>query len=420
MSAGTTSGKSKYIPYTRGMGRSASRGMRELIFRHLLAKPGSRLFGGTAVMLAGSLELESLAPGVRAGAVSAIAAINSPKILRHRLLPTREIAEISDWQEKIGRLAPLSLARDVRALGGSPNWLLMFLDEVAKQCSDRPRLLVEWYPNLDLIVHGGIDFSPYRDHFRELMEGSNAETREAYSASEGFFAFADRDDGEGLRLVPDGNVFFEFVPADEIQNSNPTRHWLGDLETGVNYAVILSTAAGLWSYVLGDTVRFLTRDPPRLLVTGRISYVLSAFGEHLISSEISQAVSAAAKSIGVNIVDFTVAPEPEPKAGAGGRHAFVMEVDPADVNAHGEREFIRILDETLCDLNADYRELRRRDYNLRPPQIRFVRRGAMAAWMKSRRGIGGQHKMPRIISERELFSDLTEFVETYQPPDNRG
>ena len=189
------------------------------------------------------------------------------------------------------RLARLSLEEDIRAISGTPNWLLILFDKLAELCPDREPRLRNYYPGLEMLVHGGVDFKPYAKRFTELLEGSRAELREVYPASEAFIAIADRGPGEGLRLIVDNGVFFEFVPAKELSASNPTRHWLGNAEPGIEYAVVVSTCAGAWAYVLGDTVKFLELDPPRILVTGRTSYVLSAFGEHLIGSEIEEAIA---------------------------------------------------------------------------------------------------------------------------------
>jgi hypothetical protein len=330
--------------------------------------------------------------------------------LKNRVVPPREIALISDWSAKIERLAPMSLENDIRVLGGTPNWLLLFFDELAKLRPDAERRFASWYPNLELIVHGGVNFAPYRTRFRELLDGSAAETREAYSASEAFIAVADRGDGEGLRVVADRGVFFEFVPTSEVTSSNPTRHWLGNLELDVEYAVIVSTCAGAWAYELGDTVRFIERDPPRLLVTGRTAYVLSAFGEHLIDEEIEEAVSLAAGAIDTSVTDYAVSPIDPGDGESRGGHQYVVECDTNRADASSAESFAQRLDELLCKLNDDYRTQRRGDFGLRSPQVQFVPPGTFAAWMKRRKKLGGQHKVPRIINDRGLFEDLKAFV----------
>lgn len=411
LTSGTTTGASKYIPHTPKMSVAALRGMRDLLAYHVVNKPQSHLFGGHALMLTGSPDIEFLAPAVRAASVSAIVAKQTPPWFRHRLLPTPELSTIKDWEEKIRRLAPLSLSHDVRSLGGSPNWILVFLDEVQRNRPHSVGLLADWYPRLELIVHGGVNFAPYRRRFQEIMAHSHAETREVYSASEGFFAVADRGDGEGLRLLADRCVFFEFVPVTELNATNPTRHWIADVEPNIDYAVVITTGAGLWAYIVEDTVRFLSRDPPRLIVTGRTSYELSMFGEHLIEEEIAEAVACAAAAIATDIAEFTVIAMLARNGRAGGWHEYIVECDQPVTDAVKIECFCRALDERLCALNDDYRELRGNNISLRPPKVTFASPGSFLAWMKERHQIGGQNKVPRILQSRTLFNDIIHFIE---------
>jgi hypothetical protein len=296
------------------------------------------------------------------------------------------------------------------AISGTPNWLLILFDKLAELCPDREQQLRSYYPGLELLVHGGVDFKPYAKRFTELLEGSRAELREVYPASEAFIAIADRGPGEGLRLIVDNGVFFEFVPAKDLSAPKPVRHWLGNAEPGIDYAVVLSTCAGAWAYVLGDTVRFLELDPPRILVTGRTSYVLSAFGEHLIGSEIEEAIAFAASAIDAHVVDYCVAPSFPESAGQKAVHHYVVEYAGHPPQASQLAAFAVALDARLCALNADYKQYRAGDYGLQVPTIEAVAPGSFAAWMKSRGKLGGQHKVPRIINNAELFASLREFA----------
>jgi hypothetical protein len=418
LTSGTTTGTSKYIPYTAEMIADGQGGMRDLFVHHISERPQSRLFGGKGLMLGGTTDLEELTTGVRAGDLSGIAAENVPWWLSRRVVPSREIALMPDWSDKIARLAPMSLQHDIRCLGGNPNWLLLFFDQVAKTQPHQEARLASWYPNLEVVVHGGVNFVPYRRRFSELLTGSHAETREAYSASEAFIAAADRGDGEGLRVVSDRGVFYEFVPTSELGSARPTRHWLANIETDVEYAVLVTTPAGVWAYMLGDTVRFVDRDPPRLVVTGRTSYRLSVFGEHVIGEEIEAAVAAAADAIDEAVTDYAVGAfgtdgsdtsgqEGDP---AGRGHFYVVECARMVREPRQRDTFAQVLDRRLCQLNDDYDSQRRNDYGLKPPKVRFVPPGTFAAWMKRRRQLGGQHKVPRIITDEALFSDLREFI----------
>lgn len=410
LTSGTTTGTTKYIPCSREMMDVNARGALNLLFHHLLRRPLSRILGGKCLILGGSTDLREEAPGILAGDLSGIVANDTPWWVRPYVFPPRDVALITDWETKIDTIARLCLNEDIRAITGTPNWLLLFFERLAELCpADRPRIL-DWFPNLQLLVHGGIDFQPYARRFAELLQGSEAELREVYCASEGFLAIADRGPGEGLRLIADDGIFFEFVPTHELTSASPTRRWLADAESGVDYAVVLSTCAGAWGYVLGDTVRFVDTDPPRILVTGRTSYVLSAFGEHLIDVEIEEAVAVAAEAIGAEVTDFCVTPEFPHTAEKKARHRYVVEFSDGDVASARIAEFGDILDGRLCALNADYKAHRAADYGLQRPEIDVVSPGSFRAWMKKRGQLGGQHKVPRIINDEALFADLQAFV----------
>ena len=298
--------RTKYIPCSKEMIAAYSLAGTDMMGFHVRAQPHSRVLGGKSFMLGGSTDLTEEAPGVYSGDLSGIMAANVPVWFRRRMFPPRELALLSDWEEKVARLAEACAGEDIRLIGGTPSWLLIFFDALAEARGVAPNLAA-LFPNLDILVHGGVDFSPYRRRFTDLLAGGHAELREVYPASEGFIASADRGadggEGDGMRLNLSHGLFYEFVPVEELDSASPTRHWIADAEPGVNYALVLSTCAGLWGYVLGDTVELVERDPPRVKVTGRTSYMLSAFGEHLIAAEVEAAVSAAAAEIGASVTD---------------------------------------------------------------------------------------------------------------------
>jgi len=404
--SGTTTGITKYIPVTRAMVASNRRATMDLFTHHLVNRPRSRIFAGRNFMLGGSTALSELAPGIWTGDLSGIAGRTMPAWARPFYFPPRHLETIADWEEKIAAMAPASLAVDIRTLGGTPSWLLLFLQKLAMLDPAAGRRLAAFYPNLELLVHGGVSFAPYRDAFAEWLSGSRAETREVYPASEGFIAVADRGDGDGLRLVCDSGLFFEFVPVDELESPNPTRHWVGTVETGVNYAIVLSTCAGLWSYIIGDTVRFVDLRPPRLLVTGRTSYSLSAFGEHLIGEELERGIAAAAAAIGCGIADWSVGPLYPASSEEPGGHLFIVEFAAAVPPPGALQRFAEVLDGTLAELNDDYRVHRSGGFGMRPPLVHPAPPGTFAAWMKRRGKLGGQNKVPRVITDAALLDDL--------------
>ncbi|HEY1719714.1 MAG TPA: GH3 auxin-responsive promoter family protein [Magnetospirillaceae bacterium] len=406
--SGTTTGNTKYIPVSRAMNKSNRRAALDLLAHHLTARPQSRIFGGRNFMLGGSTNLSQQAPGIRSGDLSGIAAQTVPRWARPRFFPPLRYALMDDWEKKIEALARLSLDANIVNLGGTPSWVLLLFERLAALQPDRPKRVASWYPDLELYTHGGVAFDSYRPRFKDLFKGSHAELREVYPASEGFVAVADRGEGEGMRLLADNGLFFEFVPVEEIDAPNPTRHWVDTIETGVNYAIILSTCAGLWSYVIGDTVRFVDRAPLRLLVTGRLTYMLSAFGEHLIGAELEAGISTAAQAVQRTVRDWTVtARMPEAISSGRGGHLYIVEFDSAtDDDEDALVRFAKALDADLIARNLDYAAHRSGGFGMDTPVVRAAPPGTFAAWMKSRGMLGGQNKVPRVIRDAALFQSL--------------
>jgi len=343
--------------------------------------------------------------------LSGIAAANVPWWARRRYFPPRDVALMADWEAKVDRMAKLSLETTITSISGTPSWLLLFFDRVAALMGGNHRL-ADIYPELEMIVHGGVSFAPYRGRFVALLEGSRAETREAYAASEGFVAAQDRGPDEGMRLMLDNGLFYEFVPLDELDGPTPTRHWIADAELGVNYALVLSTCAGAWSYVIGDTVKLVSRNPPRVVVTGRTHYSLSAFGEHLIDAEIEESVTAAARGIGASVTDYSVGPVFPEARGTRGRHLYIVEFEHAVAEAEKLARFAAGLDAALQATNEDYAAHRSGDFGLDPPEVVEIAPGSFAQWMKRRGRLGGQNKVPRIINDPGLNAELRAFAAT--------
>jgi len=409
VTSGTTKGVTKYIPCSPAMIRSNVRASTDILVHHLTARPGSRILSGRGFVLGGSTDLVELAPGIRSGDLSGIAAAEVPWWARPRYFPPEDLALVADWEEKIAKLAPASLEAEITSISGTPSWLLIFFDALHDLRPDLPHRLASYYPELELLVHGGIGFEPYQRQFEALLEGSHAELREVYAASEGFIAIADRGPGEGMRLNLDIGLFFEFVPLDELERDKPTRHWIADAELGVNYAIAVSSCAGVWSYLIGDTVRLVERDPPRLLVTGRTSYMLSAFGEHLIGEEIEHGIATAAAAVDETVADFAVGALFPAAKGELGRHLYIVEFGEPP-SADRLAQFEKTLDAALCETNEDYEAHRAGGFGLHGPRVHAVPHGTFAAWMKKRGKLGGQNKVPRVITDEKLFKDLRDFT----------
>lgn len=408
LSSGTTSGTTKYLPVSRELLASNRKAALTTLALFLAAHPGTPLFTGRLFFLGGSTDLQDLAPGrgpVLAGDLSGIVAREVSPLLRPYTFPPLDLALLQDWERKLDLLARRGAELPITMLSGVPSWLLVLFDRL-RQVTGKERISDVW-PGLRLVIHGGTRFDPYRALFEKEVGNPAVRFLETYPASEGFVATEDPRHGL-LRLVPDHNLFFEFVPRDELDAPRPTRHTAADVEPGVQYAVVLTTCAGLWGYVLGDTVRFERRDPPLLRFTGRTRHFLSAFGEHLIGEEVERAVAAAAGATGAAVVDFHVGPVFPRSPAEIGRHRYLVEfaAPPTDL-----RRFAGELDATLSTLNEDYRAHRQGDLTMLGPEVVPVRRGGFADWLRSRGQLGGQHKVPRLDNSGTLTAQMGRYFQ---------
>ncbi|WP_108658760.1 GH3 family domain-containing protein [Acuticoccus kandeliae] len=411
VSSGTSSGRTKHIPVSREMLRSNARAGTDMLGYHARLHPHSHILGGKSFMLGGSVAMEDLGHGVKSGDLSGIARLENPRWSTPFVFPSIEEALEADWENKIDRLAKLSLGEPIRCIAGTPSWLLLFFERLA-EITGRGHDVKAFYPGLDLMVYGGMSFAPYRAVFDQWFPRGGVDWREVYSASEGFIASGDRGVDDGMRLNLDIGLFYEFVPIEEWEKDAPTRYWIGNAPPG-EYGLILSTCAGLWSYRIGDVVTLEPGAIPRVRVTGRTSYYLSAFGEHLSGREIECAVMAGAEAIGRIVSEYTVTPL-YPEAGRhAGQHQFVVELDAVPSPADSTR-FADALDATLKAGNEDYEVHRGNDYQLKPPRIVFVPHGGFADWMRARGKLGGQNKVPRVVLADDLRADLLGFAARYE------
>lgn len=413
LSSGTTSGTTKYIPLTRQMLASNQRAALTTLSLFLSAHPRTPLFTGRLFFLGGSTDLRRLSDNkeaplpcpILAGDLSGITVREASPLLRPFTFPPENLALVNDWDEKMRLLIEAAVHLPITMLSGVPAWLLVLFDRL-KQHSGRERIADIW-PELRLVIHGGTRFDPYRPLFRRIVGDPGVHFLETYPASEGFIATEDPRHGL-LRLIPDHNIFFEFVPVAELATDHPTRHTVANLETGVQYAIVLTTCAGLWSYVLGDTVCFEQRDPPLLRFTGRTSYFLSAFGEHIISEEVETALTEAANACGFVVIDFHVGPLFPEIAGRPGQHRWFVEFAET-ICPDGLTRFAHELDVALGRLNEDYRAHRALDLAMLEPDVWPVPRGGFAEWMRSRGRLGGQNKVPRMDNSGQITEQLARF-----------
>ncbi|MHB1421711.1 MAG: lyso-ornithine lipid synthetase OlsH [Gemmataceae bacterium] len=415
LSSGTTSGATKYIPLSRQMLASNQKAALTTLSLFLAAHPGTPLFTGRLFFLGGSTDLRDLAADgdvsprrpILAGDLSGITVHEASPLLRPFTFPPEKLALVNDWDEKMRLLAERAVPLPITMLSGIPSWLLVLFDRL-KQQTGRERIADIW-PALRLVIHGGIKFEPYRALFRSIIGDPTVHFLETYPASEGFLATEDPR-CDLLRLIPDHNLFFEFVPVADLDAPHPARHTIADLQTGVQYAIVLTTCAGLWSYVLGDTICFECRDPPLLRFTGRTRYFLSAFGEHVIGEEVEAAIAAAANATGTAIVDFHVGPLFSATPDRAGRHRWLIEFTET-ICPDALRRFAWELDAALGRLNEDYRAHRAGDLAMRAPRVQAVRRGGFADWMRGRGRLGGQNKVPRMDHSGQITDQLARFFQ---------
>ncbi|MEM9221254.1 MAG: GH3 auxin-responsive promoter family protein [Pseudomonadota bacterium] len=410
VSSGTSSGRTKYIPVSRDMLRSNSRAGTDLLAHHVRNCPESDVLGGKSFMLGGSVALEDLGSGVRSGDLSGIARLNNPRWSEPFVFPDLKDALDADWEHKIERLARLSLKEPIRCIAGTPSWLLVFFEHLRDITGGQK--VRNFYPKLDLMVYGGMSFAPYRETFAAWFpeHDDKVDWREVYSASEGFVASADAGIDDGMLLNTDIGLFFEFVPVEELDRPNPTRHVIGTAPPG-EYALILSTCAGLWAHKIGDVVELLPGEPPRVRVTGRTAYYMSAFGEHLSGSEIESALLTAARKGAAAVSEFSVTPIYPDTDERRGRHLFVVELT-APLSEDAARRFAKNLDDALASENEDYEAHRKGDLQLMAPDVAFVPPGAFADWMRSRGKLGGQNKVPRVVMSGDVRQSLLNFART--------
>lgn len=396
--SGTTSGV-KYIPITRESLPNHFQTARNALFNYYAQTGKGQWMDGKMIFLSGSPELDRTG-GILTGRLSGIANHLVPVWLKSSQLPGYQTNCIEDWEVKVEAIVDETLGQDMRLISGIPPWVQMYYERLLERSGKK--YIKDVFPHYSVFVYGGVNFEPYRAGLEELV-GKLLDSVETYPASEGFLAFQDSQIEPGLLLNTASGIFFEFVPAEEIFNENPTRLSLAQVETGVNYALLLSSNAGLWAYNIGDTVQFVSKEPYRIVVTGRTKHFISAFGEHVIGKEVEEAFKQAIAGTSVRVVEFTVAPQVNPPEGGLPYHEWLIEFEeiPADLPA-----FERALDQAMTGQNIYYQDLIEGKI-LRPAKITPLRRDAFRNYMKSQGKLGGQNKVPRLSNDRKI-ADLLE------------
>lgn len=397
--SGTTSG-TKYIPITRESVPNHINSARNALLSYVHETGNAKFLDGGLIFLSGSPEMTEKA-GIKTGRLSGIVNHHVPGYLRSNQKPSYQTNCIEDWEEKLDKIIDETIHENMTLISGIPPWAQMYFDRIAARTGKK---IKDVFPNFSMFVYGGVNFEPYRAKLFDTI-GKKIDSIETYPASEGFIAYQDSQDAEGLLLLLNSGIFFEFIPAEEYFNEKPSRLTIGEVQLGKNYAVIINSNAGLWGYSLGDTVKFVSKNPHRIVVSGRIKHFISAFGEHVIGEEVEKAMKLAClKFPEVDLVEFTVAPNVAPANGMP-HHEWLIEFGnhPRDLES-----FALELDSQLRQLNVYYDDLITGNI-LRTLKITSLKKNAFIDYMKSQGKLGGQNKVPRLSNDRKIAEEMSRY-----------
>jgi phenylacetate-coenzyme A ligase PaaK-like adenylate-forming protein len=399
--SGTTSG-AKYIPISKESMPEHVKAARNALLTYIHETGKADFVNGKMIFLQGSPVMTEK-NGVKVGRLSGIVANLVPAYLQKNRLPSYETNCIEDWEQKVDAIVGETIDQDMTLISGIPPWVQMYFDRLTEKSGGKK--IKDIFKNLQLFVYGGVNYEPYRARI-EASIGKTIDTIETYPASEGFIAYQDSQQDKSLLLLVDAGMFYEFIPAEEYYNEEPTRLSLEEVELDNNYALILNTSAGLWGYSIGDTVKFVSKNPYKILVTGRIKHFISAFGEHVIGEEVEQALWSVSSEEDVQITEFTVAPQVTPEEGELPYHEWFIEFSkpPANVEA-----FRKKVDEALQKKNIYYFDLITGKI-LQPLVIRMLQKDAFVNYMREEGKLGGQNKVPRLSNDRKIADSLKRFT----------
>ena len=408
-SSGTTADKSKFIPVSKeSLEECHYKAGKDLLSIHMNNFPDSKLYKGKTLVVGGSAQSYQLGKEGYFGDLSAIIVKNLPFWVEMRRTPSREIALMSDWEKKLEKMVETTIHEDVAILVGVPSWTLVLLNRILEVTGKKD--IKEVWPNLELFMHGGVKFEPYRNEFNKIISG-NMRYVESYNASEGFFGIQDLPDSNELLMMLDYGIFFEFIPMRSFKGVDSTDIIdLSDVEPDVDYALVISTNGGLWRYIIGDTVRFSSTSPYRFYITGRTTQFINAFGEELIVANTDQAIGIACEQTHTQIRDYTAAPYYMTNTSGGGHEWLIEFVNPPD----DIEKFITVLDDTLKTLNSDYEAKRAGNIALYRPVIHILPKGGFDSWLKLKGKLGNQHKVPRLSNERIIIEEIKELCQVVE------
>lgn len=406
-SSGTTNARSKFIPVSpEALDDCHFKGGKDMLSIYFNNNPETKLFTGKGLTIGGSHQINELDKNANShyGDVSAVIMKNLPLWAQFVRTPRLDIALMEEWEEKIEKMAEITSRENVTSISGVPTWTIVLLQRILEM-NGKSNILEVW-PNLELFAHGAVSFKPYQKVFEKLIPGKDMNYLETYTASEGFFGIQDRSDSDELLLMLDYGIYYEFIPLDSTGKENEEAIGLEEVEIGRNYAMVISTNAGLWRYKIGDTVKFTSLSPFRVKISGRTKHFINAFGEELIIENAEKAITMACESMGAEIDNFTAGPRYLNGRQKGG-HEWIIEFSKPPENLEN---FKSCLDNNLREINSDYDAKRHRDIALEAPVIHSVPQGTFYQWMKKRGKLGGQNKVPRLSNNREYLEDILEMM----------
>ena len=401
-SSGTTSDKSKFIPVTPAvLHKSHYQGPADCIAYYLRNYPDSRFFEGKGLILGGSHSPASLNSQAHQGDLSAVLLQHLGPLVELFRVPSRRIILMDEWESKLKAIVEHTCRANVTSISGVPSWMLTLIKAILAYTGKTT--LNEVWPNLEVFIHGGISFEPFRQCYKQLIPSDGMHYVETYNASEGFFALQNEPNDPAMLLMTDYGIFYEFVPLEELERPNPQAVPLEGVETGRNYALVISTPGGLWRYLIGDTVRFTSTNPYKLVITGRTKHFINAFGEELMVGNADKALAMTCEETGAILREYTAAPLFALEGKAEGCHQWLIEFEkrPTDMALFAKR-----LDDHLQEVNSDYEAKRYKQISLAPPEVLVAREGLFYEWLRNRGKLGGQHKIPRLSNSRDLLEEL--------------
>jgi hypothetical protein len=403
-SSGTTSDKSKFIPVSdESLEDCHYKASKDVLSLYYQFNPDSALLTGKGLVIGGSHSINPMNNEAQYGDLSAVLLQNSPFWGHWLRTPDLSIALMDEWENKITKLAESTIKENVTSISGVPTWTLVLFRRILAMTGKKT--MAEVWPSLELFMYGGVSFTPYKEQFEKLF-GKKMNYLEMYNASEGFFAAQENPGDDGMLLFTDHGIFMEFMPVSEYGKKYPQTIGLQDVETGKNYALIISTNGGLWRYVLGDTIQFTSINPFRIKVTGRLKHYMNAFGEEVIVDNTDKAIAIASQKTGAIVNDYTAAPVYFSDS-SNGAHEWLIEFEkePESIEA-----FNKELDTALKNINSDYEAKRYKDIALRLPVVHLLKKGTFTAWLRSKGKLGGQHKVPRLSNERKYVEEILTFT----------